>query len=118
MDKEKPVVRMISSESESAASQERPRERERHRERVVIREGVCISNLLFTPALLLAGSQKKTSPHYYFICTGTHGSIVCVVVVYSAGLQMCHCSNRVCIETVFKKCSETFSTINMSTSIS
>lgn len=63
---------------------------ERHRERMVKREQVCISNLLFTPvcAAALAGSQKKTSPHYYFIHTRTHGSVVCGCVLS----MVCRCA--------------------------
>lgn len=85
---------MISSVRESAASQERgPREREREtyrereRERVVKSKSVLVIYYSLCSAAL-AGSQKKTSPHYYLIHTRTHGFPVCLVCV-----QMCICSN-------------------------
>lgn len=41
-----------------------------------------LSDLLFTAASpALAGSQKKTSPHYYFMHTNTFGSLLCMSVM-------------------------------------
>lgn len=57
------------------------RERDRETWERAFKGESLLGDLLFTAAsAALAGSQKKTSPHYYFMHTNTFGSLLCMSV--------------------------------------